>query len=53
MEFIIENLTNDEIDILESSDIEWCPDDIGSKTADIVVFNKNDVYKVLDLIGRK
>ena len=27
-EYIIENLTKREIDIMESSDIEWCPDDI-------------------------
>ena len=28
MEYIIENLTQREIDIMESSDIEWCPDDM-------------------------
>ena len=27
-EYIIENLTKREIDIMESSDIEWCPDDM-------------------------
>lgn len=25
-EYIIENLTKREINIIESSDIEWCPD---------------------------
>ena len=27
-EYIIENLTKREINIIESSDIEWCPDDM-------------------------
>lgn len=53
MEFIIENLTQKEIDILESSDIEWCPDDISADNTDIVVFSEEDANKVLKLIGRK
>ena len=53
MEYIIENLTKREIDIMESSDIEWCPDDISSDSTDIVVFNKKDLDKTLYLIGRK
>ena len=53
MEYIIENLTKREIDIMESSDIEWCPDDILSDTSDIVVFSKEDCDKALRLIGRK
>ena len=51
--YIIENLTKREIDIMESSDIEWCPDDISSDNTDIVVFNKKDLDKTLYLIGRK
>ena len=51
MEYIIENLTKREIDIMESSDIEWCPDDISSDSTDIVVFNKKDLDKTLYLIG--
>ena len=53
MEYIIENLTKREIDIMESSDNEWCPDDISSDSTDIVVFNKKDLDKTLYLIGRK
>lgn len=52
MEYIIENLTKEEIDILESSDIEWVPDDISANNTDIVVFERSDVNKVLELIGR-
>ena len=53
MEFIIENLTQREIDIMESSDIEWCPDDMSGDTADIVVFSEEDANKALKLIGHK
>lgn len=52
MEYIIENLTKREIDIMESSDIEWCPDDISSDSTDIVVFSEDDCNKALCLIGR-
>lgn len=53
MEYIIENLTKRQIRIMESSDIEWCPDDISGDNTDIVVFNENDCDKALHLIGRK
>ena len=53
MEYIIENLTKREIDIMESSDIEWCPDDMSGNNPDIVVFNEKDCNKALHLIGRK
>ena len=52
-EYIIENLTKREIDIMESSDIEWCPDNISADTTNIVVFNEKDCDKALHLIGRK
>ena len=53
MEYIIENLTKRQIRIMESSDIEWCPDDISGDNTDIVVFNENNCDKALHLIGRK
>ena len=52
-EYIIQNLTKREIDIMESSDIEWCPDDMSGDNTDIVVFNEKDCDKALHLIGRK
>ena len=52
-EYIIENLTKREIDIMESSDIEWCPDDMSGDNTDIVKKKKKDCYKALHLIGRK
>ena len=53
MEYIIENLTKREIDIMESSGIEWYPDDISGDNTDIIVFNEKDCDKVLHLIERK
>ena len=52
-EYIIKNLTKREIDIMESSDIEWCPDNMSGDNTDIVVFDENDYDKALHLIGRK
>ena len=52
-EYIIENLTKREIDIMESSDIECCPDDMSGDNTDIVVFDEKDYDKALHLIGRK
>lgn len=53
MEYIIENLTKREIDIMESSDIEWCPDGISSNNTDIVIFTQKDLDRALYLMGRK
>ena len=53
MEYIIKNITNEEIDIMESSDIEWCPDYISSDSTDIVVFTEEDRDRALYLMGRK
>ena len=53
MEYIIENLTKRQIRIMESSDIEWCPDDISGDNTDIVVFNENNCDKALQVIVRK
>ena len=53
MEYIIENLSNREIDIMISNDIEWCPDDISSDNSDIVVFTQKDRDRALYLMGRK
>ena len=50
-EFIIENLTTTQLDILESSDIEYAPDIVDGCT-NIVVFSKDDLEKALELIGR-
>lgn len=52
MEFIITNVTEKEIDILERDDFDWYPDSLDSR--DIVIDgNKGYIKKVLKAIGRK
>ena len=51
--YIEKGLTKDEIDILESSDIEWFPENITESTYDIRVFSEDEYEKVLQLLGRK
>ena len=50
--YIEKGLTKDEIDILESNDIEWFPENI-IPTYDIRVFSEDEHEKVLQLLGRK
>lgn len=37
MKFIIENITDRELEVLEKNNIEWHPDDIFSENRDIVI----------------
>ena len=50
MEFIITNVTDEEIDILEREDFDWCPDTLDSRD---VVIDGNIWYleKVLRSLG--
>ncbi len=51
-EYIIENLSNEEIDKLQRSNLDWCPDDLMS--SDVCIFGtEEDVKKALEIIGRK
>ncbi len=50
-EYIIENLSKEEIDKLQESDLDWCPNDLMS--SDVCIFGtKKDVRKALEVIGR-
>lgn len=52
MEFIIENVTDEEIDILEREDFDWYPDTLDSR--DVVIDgNRKYVEKVLKALGRQ
>ena len=52
MEFIIQNVTDEEIEILEREDFDWYPDSLDSR--DIVIDgNRGYVDKVLKALGRK
>ena len=52
MEFIIENVTDEEIEILEREDFDWYPDSLD--TRDVVIDgNREYVNKVLKALGRQ
>lgn len=52
MEIIITNVTDEEIDILEKEDFDWCPDTLDSR--DVVINgDKKYIEKALRAIGRK
>lgn len=52
MEFIITNVTDEEIDILEREDFDWYPNTLDSR--DVVIDgNKEYVKKVLKALGRE
>lgn len=52
MEFIITNVTDEEIDILEREDFDWYPDTLDSR--DVVIDGKKEyVKKVLKALGRE
>lgn len=51
MEIVITNVTDEEIDILEREDFNWCPDTLDSK--DVVINgNRGYIKKVLRALGR-
>lgn len=52
MEFIITNVTDEEINILEREDFDWYPDTLDSR--DVVIDgNRKNIKKVLKALGRK
>lgn len=51
-EYIIENITDQELKRLEDSDLEWYPDDL--TRSDICVYGtKKDIDKAMCIIGRE
>lgn len=51
---VIANVTEKELDILESSNIDWCPNiNWYSNRVDALIFNEKDYHKALRMIGRK
>lgn len=51
-EYIIENITRKEWEILEDNNIDWCPDDMSGNTQDAIIFSKEEYDRAIDLIGR-
>lgn len=52
-EYIIENISREEYEILEDNNIDWCPDDISGGNLDAIIFDKEEYERALKLIGRK
>lgn len=51
-EYIIENLSNEEIDKLQKSELDWYPDDLMS--SDVCIYGtEKDVKEALKIIGRQ
>lgn len=51
-EYIIENITENEMDLLEDNGIDWCPDDMFGKKRDIVFFSEDEYERAARLLGR-
>ena len=52
-EYIIENITKEEMEILEDNGINWCPDDMFGKNKDAIIFGEDEYDRAMELLGRK
>ena len=52
-EYIIENITKEEWEILEDNGIDWCPDDMFGMNQDAIIFGEDEYNKAMELLGRK
>ena len=52
-EYIIENITKEEWEILEDNGIDWCPDDMFGTNQDAIIFGEDEYNKAMELLGRK
>ena len=52
-EYIIENITKEEMEILEDNGIDWCPDDMFLTNNDVIIFGENEYDIAMELLGRK
>lgn len=54
MEILLENVTDDEVNILIENDVDWIPDDILGDTKDVSISGtRQQINHVLKLLGRK
>lgn len=51
-EYIIENITKEEWEILEDNEIDWCPDDMLGMNQDAIIFGEDEYNKAMELLGR-
>ena len=52
-EYIIENITKEECEILENNEIDWCPDYIFEMQHDAIIFGEDEYNKAMELLRRK
>lgn len=52
-EYIIENITKEECEILEDNGIDWCPDYIFEMQHDAIIFGEDEYNKAMELLRRK
>ena len=51
-EYIIENITKEEREILEDNGIDWCPADMYGMNQDAIIFGEDEYNKAIKLLGR-
>ena len=51
-EYIIENITKAEWEILEDNGIDWCPDDMFGTNHNAVIFGESEYNRAINLLGR-
>ena len=52
-EYIIENITKEEMEILEDNGIDWCPDDMFLKNHDAIIFGEDEYNIAIELLRRE
>lgn len=52
-EYIIENVTQKEMYILEDNNIDWFPDELFSENREVVISNEADYNLAIKLFNRK
>ena len=52
-EYIIENITKEEMEILEYNGINWCPDDMFLTNHDAIIFGEDEYDRAMELLRRE
>ena len=52
-EYIIENITKEEWEILEDNGIDGCPDNMFCTNQDAIIFEEDEYNKAMELLGRR
>ena len=52
-EYIIENITKEDMEILEDNGINWCPDDMFFTNLDAIIFGEDEYDRAMELLRRE